>query len=110
MGSWLRRHSAVVGAFAVLAVAALSIFSLVFAESRLRSLDGDNNDRDSTLTSPTTAARASTVPSGPPAPTGLANGVFTATNTDRINAGLDALNWNSDLAGSAQLWANTMAV
>ena len=111
VAEWFRAHSAVVGAVAIVAVAAVCIFSLVVAEGRLRDLNGNEGDRASSATSSTSDANATTarIPDGPSAPPGLASDLFDATNTDRTNASLKSLRWNADLAASAQLWANTMA-
>jgi uncharacterized protein YkwD len=111
----LRAHTGAVGAVAVLAVAGVSVASLVVAESRLEQFDQDR--RADTTIVPVEAAPPSTGPapsttttivvSGPPA--GFSSELFARMNADRATRGLDPLSWDDRLAATAQHVSDAMA-
>jgi uncharacterized protein YkwD len=110
----VRAHGAVVGAVAVLALAGVSVASLVVAEGRLERFDGDAGAASSsarpsvTTLAPTTAPdTATTFVSDPPA--GFAIELFALVNADRATRGLDALRWDDRLAATAQHASDVMA-
>jgi uncharacterized protein YkwD len=116
----LRAHSAVVGAVAVIAVAGVSVASLVVAEARLKQLDRyDGSDAAATVpdatvppsTGPAPAPSSTTtttvIESGPPS--GLLTELYVLINADRARRGLAPLAWDDRLAGTAQHVSDAMA-
>ena len=116
----LRAHGALVGAIAVVAVAGVSVTSLIVAEGRLEQFDRDggatsSSTRASSAPAPTTdRAPSTTAPptttttvAGPPA--GFATELFGLMNADRANRGLAPLTWDQRLSATAQHVSDAMA-
>ena len=117
----LRAHSAVVGAVAVMAIAGVSVISLVVAEGRLEQFDHyDASDAAAAAhvatvppstgpaPSPSTPPPTDTVvESGPPS--GLFAELFASINADRAGRGLAPLTWDPRLADTAQRVSDAMA-
>jgi len=117
----LRAHSAVVGAVAVIVMGGVSVASLVVAEGRLERFDRDHGG-DAAATAPVATVPPSTgpapSPSTPPATTvvvdsgpspGLLTELFALINADRARRGLAPLEWDHQLADTAQHVADAMA-
>lgn len=104
IGDRLRRHSAAIGAAAIVALAIASVGGLVVAQSRLERLDLDRASAASTTTS-TVAPEATP----DPAPDALATDLLGEINTARTNAAVSALAADPRLDRNAQRWAQRMA-
>src|SRR5262245_61548420 len=116
----LRAHRVVAGAIAVVALAGVSVASLIVAEGRLEQYDQDAGATASTrpaVTTPpstgplpsTTAppTTSTTVVAGPPA--GFAAELFALINADRGTRGLALLKWDDRLSATAQRVSDAMA-
>ena len=116
----LRAHSAVVGAVAVIALAGVSVVSLVVAEGRLKQLDRyDGSDAAATVPdatvppstgpapSPSSTTTTAVIVSGPPS--GLLTELYVLINADRARRGLAPLTWDDRLSGTAQHVSDAMA-
>jgi uncharacterized protein YkwD len=116
----LRAHGAAVGTVAVIAVAGVSVLSLVVAQGRLKEFDRDTRTEASSsapaekvppstspAASPAPSTTTTTVKSGPAA--GTLTELFALMNADRSARGLAPLEWDDRLAGTAQRVSDTMA-
>jgi uncharacterized protein YkwD len=114
----LRAHGAVVGTVAVIAVAGLSVVSLVGAEGRFEQFDRDGGAGAGTTAShstppatdpvPSTATPTTTAVPGPPS--GLLAELFALMNADRAAHGVGPLTWDDRLGAAAQQATDAMAV
>jgi uncharacterized protein YkwD len=117
----VRAHGAAVGTIAVVALAGLSVVSLVLAEGRLEQFDRDHDTTATTAsavpappappappaTDPGPSAPPTTVAPGPPS--GLLADLLASINADRVANGLPPLAWDERLRGAAQHAADAMA-
>jgi len=117
----LRAHSVAVSTVAVVAVAGVSVLSLVVAQGRLKEYDR-NLHADTTSAAPRETVPPSTSPGASPAssttttavkpgpPAGMLTDLFVFMNADRSARGLAPLAWDDRLSVTAQGVSDTMAV